>query len=431
MDVTPQVEKETQDTFWYPPLQEKLPPEAVWGKRELGFYIHIPFCKTVCKYCPFNKYPWVQRNIDGYLEALKGEIRLAARQPSIQDAVFMAGYLGGGTPTALETSQIKDVMDWCRDWLNISPKAEISIEANPETVDVEKLAAVLEMGINRLSLGIQTFNPGFLRTIGRRHREDQALAAVDMARAAGHRNVNIDLLYYLPGQRPEEAMQDLEAALRLRPEHITAYPLILSEGTRLLEERRAGKIPPQGDRRCEDAMFRSLEERLKTAGYNQYLVWDFALPGNECLHHRWCLEPPHREYIGFGAGAYSHFRGFSYLNIHDLEDYRQALLGGCFPVSIGKRLTVEEEMRRYMVLGVYFVRLNKNVFEERFGVGMEAVFAGTLERLEAAGWIVDDGDWIRLTAEGRLYVANVSNSFYSAGDRGKPHSIPAVLQKET
>jgi oxygen-independent coproporphyrinogen-3 oxidase len=424
------VKKETQDTFWYPPLEEPLAPETVWRKRELGFYVHIPFCKTVCKYCPFNKYPWIQRNIDGYLESLKREILMISRQPYIRESTFVAGYFGGGTPTALDTEQIQELMDWCHRFLDISPEAEISIEANPETVDREKLEAMLDMGINRVSLGIQTFDPGLLKMIGRYHTVDQGLAAVDLARSAGHHNLNIDLLYYLPGQGLEEALADLEAALRLKPEHITAYPLILSEGTPLQRERGRGKIPPQGDRHMEDQMARLVQERLTGAGYGQYLVWDFALPGSDCLHHRWCLEPPHREYIGLGAGAYSHIRGCTYLNLHGLNDYCEAVVKGRFPVSFGKKLTIEDEMHRYMVLGIYFVSLKKSLFQRRFGVPVEVVFGETIQRMQRAGWLRDQGDEIRLTEEGKIYVSNVSNAFYAAGDRGKPHAIPVVLQKE-
>ncbi len=424
------IEKETQDTFWYPPLTEYLQAHEMWQKREIGFYLHIPFCKSICKYCPFNKYAWKPSKIAGYLEALFKEVEMVAAQPYIKDATFIAGYLGGGTPTALSTAQMKDIMDRCRHHYDIDPAAEISVEANPETVDEEKLETLLELGVNRISFGVQTFDDRLLRVIGRFHRTDQALAAMELARRVGHENINIDLLYYLPGQTLDDVDRDLRTVIDLRPEHITAYPLILSEGTRLLQESLAGRVPPRADQETEDEMSRLVGRMLREAGYNQYLVWDFALPGKECLHHSLCLSPPHREYVGLGAGAYSHIRGCTYLNLHRLDEYVETLNSGRLPVSLGKRLTAEDEMHRYMVLGIYFVTVSKEKFKERFGVDLDTVFGDTIARLEAAGWITNDAESIRLTEEGKIYIANVSNAFYSPRDRSKPPAIPVMLQKE-
>jgi oxygen-independent coproporphyrinogen-3 oxidase len=424
------IEKETQDTFWYPPLEATLYHADVWQKREIGFYIHIPFCKTVCKYCPFNKYAWKPSKIEGYLQALFNEMELLAAQPYIKDSTFVAGYLGGGTPTALSTAQLREILARCRLCFDMAPDAEISVEANPETVDEEKLTALLEMGVNRLSLGAQTFDDRFLKLIGRFHRRDQAVAALDLARRVGHQNINIDLLYYLPGQTLDEAAQDLQTVIDLRPQHVTAYPLIVSEGTRLLQESRAGKVPPQGEPEIEDEMSRLVGRRLRESGYNQYLVWDFALPGGECLHHRLCLEPPHREYIGLGAGAYSHIRGCTYLNLHRLEAYEAVLDSDRLPISYGKRLTVEDEMHRYLVLGIYFVTVSKGKFKERFGVELDAVFGRTIERLVKLGWLTNEAEAIRLTEEGKIYISNVSNAFYAGRDRDKAPPIPVVLQQQ-
>ena len=259
--------KETQDTLWYPPLNQAVDPAAIWHReetaiKEIGVYIHIPFCLSVCKYCPFNKYPWQAAYEEQYLNALKQEMRMTAEMPHVRNAAVIAVYFGGGTPTILKTAQLLELLELCEREFNLSPRAEVCVEANPETVNKEKLKALLDQGVNRISFGVQSFQDNFLKAIGRSHKAHHSVTAIETARRLGLENIGIDLLYRIPGQTAADWEKELRQALALGVHHISTLSLHICPGTALFEEQAAMKNRPDED--ADTAMYKKARISWKT-----------------------------------------------------------------------------------------------------------------------------------------------------------------------
>ena len=406
-------ERDMEYVRWYPCALERVNPDDIWKKKEIAYYVHIPFCKSICTYCPFFKQVYNEKLAKKYVDHLLKEIKLYSNLPYIQDSMITAGYFGGGTPTSLKMEDLLRLIDFINDNFNIHPKAEISCEANIETVDEKYISTLLDIGINRLSFGVQSFNDKFLKILGRNHTAEEVFSMIKIAREVGCSNINIDLIYRLPGQTLSEWEDDLEKAIELEPDHISCYSLGLGPGTKLFEKELKGEIPQRPSIEIDMKMYLLAREKLLEAGYVQYTVVDFAKPGKECVHHKINWEAPQGEYIGMGAGAFSFINGWIFCNIHHLEDYITAISKGIYPVLLGKKLTAEEKMSRFMVLGVKCLRVSKEKFKETFGINVEDVYGEVLDRLEKYELITVDESWISLTVKGMLYVDNVSKSFYT------------------
>ncbi len=423
--------RETQDTLWYPPLHHAIDPGETWKKKEIGLYIHIPFCRSICKYCPFNKYPWNAREEESYLKALKKEMEIIAAVPYMQNTTVTAVYFGGGTPTVLKRAQLVELLERCEKAFDISPRAEICVEANPETVDRDKLKALLDRGVNRISFGVQSFRDVFLGIIGRGHRAHHSLTAIETARALGLENIAIDLLYRIPGQTPADWENELNRALALGIDHISTLSLYICPGTTLFAEQ--GTRQNQPDEETDVIMFERALDILGGSGYHLYTMYDFVKKGKECRHHLINWQAPQGEYVGMGAGAYSYVNRYSYCNHHRLDQYISALNGNENrprpPVLYGRKLTGKDEMSRFMVLGVYCLSIHKKSFIDTFGIPVEAVYGDTLDRLEKWGLIVNGTDAVTLTPRGRTYVYTVSNAFYTEEFKGMSHQVPVILQE--
>ncbi len=411
------MKRDTEYIFGYPPLSQAIEPEKIWDEdvpgREVALYIHIPFCRGFCHYCPFIKYPWDGAEVEAYLRAVKREICLAAQKPAMRHARVTAGFLGGGTPTSFDSRQLSELLDHCRIHLNVSPDAEITVEANPATVDREMLKALHDTGVNRICFGVQSFDDRVLSMLGCRHRGEQAIRAVNEAFDVGFHNVGLDLLFRLPGQKAKAWGQALETAVNLNVTHIAIPELSIDPGTPLYRSQMEGALPPLPGESEAVALYAFGRRILIDAGYNHYnLGYDFALPGRECLYHRMSWEAPQREVAGFGAGAYAYVNGVAYQNTPSLADYHRYLQRGGLPVLLGKKLSPSELMARFMVHGVFMVRVSKLRFKEAFNREMDEVYGDTLGRLAALNWIENGQDEIRLTAQGVVFVNNVSKSFY-------------------
>lgn len=422
-------ERDREYVRWYPPSIKKIDQRSIWNKREIGFYIHIPFCKVVCKYCPFNKYTWEPNKVRDYLERLKKEIEMYGKLPYIQDSTIIAGYFGGGTPTSLTTDQLFELIACCQENFDIASDAEICTEANPETVDEIKLKTLRDSGINRISFGVQSFNNRFLKIMGRGHRAEVALSAIKMARDMKFENIGIDLIYYIPTQTLPDWEKELNQAISLGVDHISTFNLSISPNTPLYQEQTNGKIPFQQGEQIEIEMYNKAIEMLSEAGYHQYTLLDFALPGKECLHHDINWQAPQREYIGLGAGAFSYINGHIYCNSSPLNAYSQAIDNGNLPISFGKKLTIEEKMSRYFILGVKFLEISKSKFREQFGIKADDVFGDIFQKLEKLGLITNNDEMIAITQKGKLYADNISKMFYTKENIGIPQPRGVDLQK--
>jgi oxygen-independent coproporphyrinogen-3 oxidase len=373
-----------------------------------GLYIHVPFCLAKCTYCDFTSYAGHQALFDDYATAVVREMAQAgpARVQSL--------YLGGGTPTVLPLFLLAGIVAGSRRAFAVDPGAEVSIEANPGTVDVEKLAGLRDLGVNRLSLGVQSFDDGELHLLGRVHDAAEAVAAFRAGRQAGFDNVNLDLIYGLPQQSLASWQTSLQRALALEPEHLSLYALSVEDGTPLAASIAADTLPqPDADLAAE--MYEWAEHVLAAEGYVHYEISNWArTAAHRCRHNLtyWRNEP----YLGIGAGAHSWAHGRRRANTASPAGYVARVLGGECPAEeeeIGPALEMGETMMmglRLLDEGVAFAR-----FRARFGCDVEQRFGRELAELAELGLVELDAGRVRLSARGHL-LGNQAFARFLPGD---------------
>jgi len=356
-----------------------------------GLYIHIPFCKSKCLYCDFNSYSGKADLMAEYAEALAREIRETAT-----DGIKTI-FIGGGTPTYLPLECWRLLADALRG-LKIREGAEFSVEANPGTFDEEKLKFLRKLGANRLSIGLQAVQDSHLRGLGRIHSFGEFLEGYRKAREAGFGNINVDLMFGLPGQTLEEWKESLETIAALEPEHLSCYSLIVEEGTEFWrrDQEVSLELP---DEETERDMYRFAVEFLARKGYRQYEISNFAKPGRECRHNLiyWGLE----EYYGCGAGAHSFVDGVRMSNPAGIEDYIAFVKGEGGAGRETHRNTEEDCMEEFMFMGL---RKTSGVeladFRERFGRDMKDVYSDVIEKFESRGLLKIEEGRLALTPKG-------------------------------
>jgi len=344
-----------------------------------ALYVHVPFCRARCAYCDFAR---VVRTADGvarYLTALEEELARRVVGPFAPRTV----YFGGGTPTSLETAELARLLELLARHVDLSRLEEFTVEANPGTITPEKLARLRAQGVNRLSLGAQSFQPRLLKLLGRIHTADEARAAVGLARAAGFTNLSLDLMHGLPTETREELSADLDAALALEPEHLSAYGLTYEEGTPLAAATARGEIPKLTSEE-EAAQYRLVMERLEAGGVRQYEISNYARPGREARHNLvyWRNEA----YLGVGPSAASYAGGERTVNAADLEEWAQGIAARGEAVATRERLSGEKRAREALILEL---RLRVGVepweFRARWNFDFEAACGTALERFRAQG----------------------------------------------
>jgi putative oxygen-independent coproporphyrinogen III oxidase len=316
-----------------------------------GLYVHVPFCLTRCGYCDFNAYAGLGHLADRYVEALRLEADLVAGE--WDDERFVSVFLGGGTPTTLDPGQLASLLARFREGFDISADAEVTIEANPDTVDEPKLAALLDAGFTRLSMGAQSFDEGVLLALERVHSPASVRRAYAAARSAGYDNVNIDLIYGANGETPESWRGTLEETVELGPDHVSAYALTVEPATALGRAVASNRTPaPDPDLQAD--MFALACELLGDAGYEHYEISNWARPGRECVHNLGYWES--RPYLGLGAGAHS-FRGDRrWWNIRPPQQYLEVVESGRQPIGGEERLTEDERRLELVSLGLRTTR---------------------------------------------------------------------------
>ena len=372
-----------------------------------SLYVHIPYCESKCPYCDFNSYAARQWPEAEYVAALLHELRRRAARPPWAGNSLRTIFFGGGTPSLFKPSSIASILEHADDLFGIESGAEITLEANPGTVDFNKLRGMREAGINRLSLGAQSFNPAILQTLGRIHSADQTRSAVHEARRAGFRELNLDLIFSIPGQTLDDVASDIGQAVALNPDHISAYNLTFEEGTAFGASLKAGRMH-QLPEEHQAAMYALVRHELPRRGYAMYEISNYARPGSEARHNLtyWRAE----SYLGIGAGAHSYAgagaAGRRWWNERLPAVYmRRALEKGT--AEAGSE-TLDEA-----VSAAEFVFLNLRLmegftlsrFQERFGVSFEQRFGERAARLFSGGMLIRDQDRIRLSDRG-LEVAD-------------------------
>ncbi len=306
---------------------------------ELGLYLHFPFCISKCPYCDFNSYQLKEDNqISFYISALYQEI--TAYSQKIKKNSIKTIYLGGGTPTILSGVQIYNILEFCKNKFTIDKNAEITIEANPGTVDGEKIKLLIESGINRLSLGAQSFNNLFLKKLGRIHNTQDIIDSYYLAREMGFNNINIDIMFALPGQTTKDLQTTLEKAVSLKPDHLSLYNLTIKPGTEYYEnyKRNILTLPSEDE---EFDMYSWAINFLKENNFEHYEIANFARPYKRSMHNiiYWQNKP----YLGIGAGAYSFIKGYRYMNYENPARYIKEITSGKLPVDNGEKLSLKKE----------------------------------------------------------------------------------------
>ncbi len=357
----------------------------------LSLYIHIPFCASKCAYCDFASYPGRERDWARYFEALWAEME--GWREALAGREIATVFLGGGTPTLVPAGYVAETLDRARALLSFSEDAEITLEGNPGTLTPKKLAAYRAAGVNRLSLGAQSFDDGLLESLGRIHTAAQIGEAVEMAREAGFSSVNLDLMYALPGQTMDQWRKTLDAAVALSVPHVSAYSLIVEPGTPMARRVAAGEaVLPDDD--AVNAMQREAVRRLEAAGLMRYEISNYARPGFECRHN--LVYWNRGEYLGLGCAAHSLLDGRRFRNPDGLEAYFSDARR-----LDDQRLTVADAMEETVMLSTRTVRgLDLNAWRADFGAPFEAGREAALGRLRRGGLIEMEDGFLRLTLRG-------------------------------
>ena len=372
----------------------------------IGCYVHIPFCVRKCAYCDFNSYSgYTDAHIARYVSALTREIKQTAPGSPV-DTIFF----GGGTPTAIPAPDEAALLQSVLATLPVALDAEITTEANPGTMDVAHLAVLREAGFNRISFGVQSFDPGLLKTMDRIHSADEARNAVKAARAAGFENISLDLMFGLPRQNLKQWEDSLHEALALETEHLSLYSLIVEEGTGFYTLQQKGRLPlPEDD--LADDMYEMAVAVAQAAGYEQYEIANFARPGRACRQnlHYWRNE----SYYGFGCGAVGYLGGARRMNIKAPAAYSQAVEAEADIALSSETLTADETMAETMMLGLRLTRegVGCRTFEERFGIDPRVKFAAEIETYTRRGLLEVAGDTLRLTPQGVFLASEVMVAF--------------------
>jgi oxygen-independent coproporphyrinogen III oxidase len=369
-----------------------------------SLYIHIPFCVRKCSYCDFNSYENPGISLDDYVLLLMEELSSKADRFEVESAPTL--YFGGGTPSLLSPGQVASIVQAGRDLYGLEKGAEVTLEVNPGTVTLESLEGYLSGGINRLSIGVQSFNDGLLKVLGRIHSSEDAGDAVLMARAAGFRSIGIDLIHSLPGQTLQEWEGELQDAIALKPDHISAYGLSVEKGTPFAAMAERGELDLP-DEEIAASMFELTSATLGKAGFEQYEISNFARPGCRSRHNR--VYWRRGNYLGFGAGAHSFIRepgfGARWENPPQMADYAERVRSG--HLLDGATLSRREAMEEFFFLGLRLMEgVDLNEFADEFGVAARDEFPGVIERLSATGLLVTDGSTLRLSPHG-LILSNL------------------------
>ena len=386
-------------------------------KKEFGLYIHIPFCRQKCFYCDFPSFAGREKKIDKYLQALEQEFALLRQRVLPKDNVRdieskfapRTIYIGGGTPTALNANQLAKLLEIVQKYVAVAEAEEFTVEMNPGTVDREKLLLLQQAGINRLSVGVQSFDDHCLQKIGRIHTAQDAVNTIELAHNLGFDNISLDLIYGLPQQDREILTKSVERALALPVQHISIYGLQLEEGTAFQRMADMGKLHLPTDELVE-AMYDYIVEKLPEAGYQRYEISNYALPGYESKHNLSYWQDV--EYLGLGSGAHSYWQGTRYENPSSIDDYISALEVGRLPATLEEQVDRQAHMEEYCFLGLRTAAgIDKNLFQQKFGVDLFTVYGRTIEKLVALDLLQHTARGIALTTLGMKYGNQVFGEF--------------------
>jgi oxygen-independent coproporphyrinogen-3 oxidase len=372
-----------------------------------GLYLHIPFCRERCHFCAFYLELHREAAAEEFLRALRTEIRLHAADNIAAGRPLQSIYFGGGTPTVLSPPQLIAILVAVRDSFAWQPDCEITLEAHPGTVAMGDLIALRRAGVTRVSFGAESMENDELVRIGRPGDKTETIAAVAAARAAGFTNINLDLMYGLPGQTLDSWKRTLSACCDLSPTHLSCYALTVEEGTRLAQAVRR-QASPAPDGQLQIHMDQAARDILTQAGYARYEISNYAQPGFECRHNLLYWTQGH--YLGLGPSAQSFVGGVRFGNVANLAAYQAALEQGRLPVQERSTLTAKEQLRDAVIFGLRLERgiptSNLNTHAANYG------YQQTVDVLRTSKLIEDEDERTRLSAQGRLYADSVAEKLF-------------------
>lgn len=374
-----------------------------------GVYIHIPFCHQICNYCDFNKVFFKNQPVDEYIECLGKEMELAvAKQPQAYEKIETI-FLGGGTPTSLSPEQLDRLLTLIKNNISLDHIVEYSTEANPDELTVAKMHVLKKHGVNRLSLGVQSFDQELLRKLGRTHENEHVFETIRHAKEIGFTNISIDLMYGLPGQSIEQWQETLDQAFALDLQHYSAYSLIVEPKTIFFNLMNKGRLPLPGED-SEAAMYDMLMNQMEQQGFQQYEISNFGKEGRESKHN--LIYWNNEEYAGFGAGASGYLEGVRYTNHGPLKKYMDAVDSGELPIHHQNTVTKKEMVEEEMFLGLRETAgINKKHFYNKYGKTIRDIFDKQLTKLIDQQLLIEDDTSIRLTREGRFVGNEVFQEF--------------------
>ena len=377
----------------------------------IGIYIHVPFCTHQCPFCAFSTVQYSRSLLDAYMAALKGEFRYLLEQYNLNGRKLQSIYLGGGTPSLIPQKQLLEVLDLCRSVFQTPDDLEVTLEATPESINPQKARALLREGVNRLSLGAQSFSDKELKLLGRNHTADQSRRAVLTARDAGFTHISLDLIYALPGQSLDQWMFSVQEALAISPQHISFYGLTLEEGTPFYEFKESGRFCfPNEDE--QSFLYTTARELLAERDFDQYEISNFSKPGYQCRHN--LIYWSDGDYLGLGASAHSHMNGRRFANCFDPQEYIHRISSDGHAVAEIEHLTPEKKAREAIAFGLRRTA-GSNLQEtlSRYHAQLPQDFYQTLENLQSHGLLTFFSDTLKLTPKGLMVADELAATILS------------------
>jgi len=363
--------------------------------KEVGLYIHIPFCKSKCSYCNFNSYPNCDEYQPEYLKALLREIE--GSKELLKDHIVTTIYIGGGTPSNFLSGGIASILQKVRECFTLSNSPEISIEANPNTITYERILEWKNAGVNRVSVGLQSDNERLLKLLNRTHTKKDFLNAIKLLKQNNFKNINADIMIGLPTQKLSDVKRTLKTLKRCDIQHVSAYCLILEDGTPLKKLVNEGKVKEPKEIKVL-SMYDFVNSELNKWGIARYEVSNFALKGFECLHNLNCWNMV--EYVGFGAGAHSFLNGTRYYNYSGIAEYIAAVKNGN-PIEVAEPQTPNDLFEEYIMLKLRTTQgINLQVIKDKYNIDLLAIKGNKIDQFKNLGLIDVSGGYLRLTDDG-------------------------------
>jgi oxygen-independent coproporphyrinogen-3 oxidase len=393
-------------------------------KNQLLLYIHIPFCEKMCSFCPYNKILFKEDKVEEYLQCLYQEIEWYTREDYIKNSVVNAIYFGGGTPNLLTLGQLTGLLTVLREKFHFSPEIEITVEGNPHKFSRDKIQTLKNYGVNRISLGIQTFNTELGKLLEVSHSTDDAVNVIKQIQDSKIDKLSIDLMYNLPNQTMEMWMEDIRQAVEYKIDHITLFHLVLIPNTKLFNKVQNKELSVQ-DLTGEIRMYEAAMKYLFEAGYHQESTYDFALEHKECLygvkHYK-----EQNDILGLGLGSFGQLNGFCYINDGKYDNYLAAVRGGSLPVLLMDKVEEKEKLHALLSMGLRMLEVDLDKLPEACGNVFE-LFSQQILILAKHNLLEVTGGKIRLTDKGKLWGNNICKEFYSEDYKQK---LPAWQRME-